>query len=384
MHIIKYKVNNEINRTIYQKSQILAKYLTNRIKYFKIIKDSPIKILGGFAMNKGNLRKWLVESKNVIKKPAAVLTLAALVILIISIAVYVNLKKQVTVVDDGKSTVVTTFQNTVKDLLNDKHIALRREDLVLPSLDSKLRQGMKITIKRAFPITVHVDGKNRILYTAAPKLEDVLKENKIILGSYDKISMPIDSSTYKGMDVVITRVKEKLLTQEEDIPFSTETKTNDDMLRGQTNVIQEGQTGKKQITLKLIYEDGKEVARNVVNETILQNPVTKIVQVGTLGLITTSRGESFRYREMKTMVATAYDYSAGSITATGAWVRRGIVAVDPNVIPLGTRLYIEGYGPAVAADTGGAIKGNIIDVFFPSSEESCNWGRRTVNVYILK
>ncbi|MDI6605317.1 MAG: G5 domain-containing protein [Thermoanaerobacteraceae bacterium] len=335
-------------------------------------------------MNKGNLRKWLVESKNVIKKPAAVLTLAALVILVISIAVYVNLKKQVTVVDDGKSTVVTTFQNTVKDLLNDKHIALRREDLVLPSLDSKLRQGMKITIKRAFPITIHVDGKNRILYTAAPKLKDVLKENKIVLGSYDKISMPIDSSTYKGMDVVITRVKEKLLTQEEDIPFSTETKTNDDMLRGQTNVIQEGQTGKKQITLKLIYEDGKEVARNVVNETILQNPVTKIVQVGTLGLITTSRGESFRYREMKTMVATAYDYSTGSITATGAWVRRGIVAVDPNVIPIGTRLYIEGYGPAVAADTGGAIKGNIIDVFFPSSEESCNWGRRTVNVYILK
>jgi 3D (Asp-Asp-Asp) domain-containing protein len=81
-------------------------------------------------------------------------------------------------------------------------------------------------------------------------------------------------------------------------------------------------------------------------------------------------------------VSTAYTFT-GHHTAVGAKTRRGIIAVDPRVIPMGTRLYIEGYGYGVAADTGGAIKGRKIDVFFESRREALKWGRRTVNVYIL-
>ncbi|EGD50148.1 3D domain-containing protein [Thermoanaerobacter ethanolicus JW 200] len=98
------------------------------------------------------------------------------------------------------------------------------------------------------------------------------------------------------------------------------------------------------------------------------------MHVGTLGVFTTSRGETFRYREIRTMVATAYTNSVTDtgkkpgdpnygITATGTKATRGVIAVDPRVIPLGTRLYVEGYGFGIAADTGGAIKGDKIDVF---------------------
>lgn len=92
-----------------------------------------------------------------------------------------------------------------------------------------------------------------------------------------------------------------------------------------------------------------------------------------------------------TMVATAYSsdprdsQGGGNITATGQNLLANpmAIAVDPNVIPLGTKLHVEGYGVAYAVDTGGAIKGNIIDIHFPTYEQCVAWGRRTVTVTIL-
>lgn len=335
-------------------------------------------------MDTSNRRIWPAVFIDFVKKPAAILILAALVISLVGITVYVNLKKQVIITDNGKSTVVTTFKNTVKDLLAEKNIKIRNEDVVTPSLNSKLKEGMKVNIKRAYPVVIHVDGKDITIYTVKPTLKDVLAQGNITLSPIDKISTPINSSTYSGMNVTITRVNEKIITQDEDIAYETQTVQNDNMIRGQTLVVQEGQNGKREKTVKITYEDGKEVSRQVLKDVVIQNPITKIVQVGTLGLLTTSRGESYRYREMKIMDATAYDAPPGSLTYSGVTVRRGIIAVDPRVIPLGTRLYVEGYGPGVAADIGEAIKGNIIDLFFTSYKEACNWGRRTVRVYILK
>lgn len=335
-------------------------------------------------METGNRRIMTAKLTKFIKKPVVILIMAALAVLIISTVVYVNLNKKVTITDNGKSIVATTFKNTIKDLLSEKHIKLRKEDIIKPSIDSKLKEGMKITIIRSFPVKIHADGKDTTIYTVNSKVKDVLKKAKIALSPYDKISVPIDSAVYNGMSVIIVRVNQTTITQDIDIPFQTQIVKNDDMVRGQTKVVQEGQQGKRQKSIMVTYEDGKEVSRNVIEDKLVQNPITKIVQIGTLGLLTTSRGENFRYREMKVMDATGYDAPPGSLTYSGATVRRGIIAVDPRVIPLGTRLYVEGYGPGIAADTGLAIKGNIIDLFFTSYNEACNWGRRTVRVYILK
>lgn len=108
---------------------------------------------------------------------------------------------------------------------------------------------------------------------------------------------------------------------------------------------------------------------------------------------TVSRGStssSSMHGQVLTMVATGYDDSwecnypyYGQPSYIGLPLARGIVATDPNVIPMGTRLYVEGYGEAIAADQGGAIKGNRIDLFFDSHQEALNWGMRTVKVTIL-
>lgn len=101
--------------------------------------------------------------------------------------------------------------------------------------------------------------------------------------------------------------------------------------------------------------------------------------------VSTNHGE-MAYAACISMEASAYlptDGNGAGITATGAVAQRGIVAVDPDVIPLGTRVYIPGYGTAVAADTGGAIRGNKIDLCMESYGEAINFGRRSVEVYIL-
>ena len=87
--------------------------------------------------------------------------------------------------------------------------------------------------------------------------------------------------------------------------------------------------------------------------------------------------------EPMTFTATAYTWT-GNRTATGTWPSRGTVAVDPRVIPLGTELHIEGYGSAVAADTGGAIQGQRIDLYMDTKHECLQWGRRQVEVRVLE
>jgi 3D (Asp-Asp-Asp) domain-containing protein len=130
--------------------------------------------------------------------------------------------------------------------------------------------------------------------------------------------------------------------------------------------------------------DGKISEQWTQGKKVVKKPVPSVVVRGNLA----SRGLTTR-RTLR-MVATAYDPGPGSCgphanghTAIGMHAGRGVIAVDPRIIPLGTRVYVEGYGAAVAADVGSAIKGNIIDVCFPTRGEALRWGRRYVNVTII-
>lgn len=99
-----------------------------------------------------------------------------------------------------------------------------------------------------------------------------------------------------------------------------------------------------------------------------------------------SNGAPSKYFKVLTVEATAYssqDPGNGNYTATGSRLKKGIVSVDPRLIPLGTKLYVEGYGYAVADDVGGAIKGHRIDLAYDSRSEALQFGRQTVKVYVL-
>jgi len=142
---------------------------------------------------------------------------------------------------------------------------------------------------------------------------------------------------------------------------------------------------------EVILENGKEVARKLVSEQNLKEKKDKIVAVGTKDLaLQVSRGAVETGKEFY-VTSTAYTANCNGCsgrTATGLNLRANpnmkIIAVDPRIIPLGTKVYVEGYGYAVAADTGGAIKGYKIDVFMPSNQDCYRWGRKKVKIKILQ
>ena len=311
-----------------------------------------------------------------------------------------NMKKAISVIVDGKSIEVTTLKSNVTQILKTNNIALGSKDQITVSLDSKVKDGDKIYIKKAVKVKVNVDGKELNIQTAESTVEDMLRAEKITLNSKDKIT-PLKSDSLKsGLSVEITRVKTENIKETKAINFATEVKNSEDLNKGVKKVIQKGKVGQRVITSAVVYENGKEVSRNLVSEEFKSKPVKEIIALGTTSVYSPSRGGDISYTKKLKVRATAYtaDYnctgkSAGDpafgITSTGVKAKRNpngysTVAVDPSVIPLGSKLYVEGYGYAIAEDVGGAIKGNHIDLYYDSSDEMWGWGARNTNIYIVK
>ena len=189
------------------------------------------------------------------------------------------------------------------------------------------------------------------------------------------------------MEIKIDRVVEENLVNKVEIPFETETRENNEMFTDEKKVITKGQVGEKLENLKNTYVNGNLESTEVLKSEITKEPVKEVVEVGTKQGSAAPNGKSAK--RVIVMQATAYDPTAGSKTAMGTRARVGAVAVDPRVIPLGSKLYIESmdgfasYGYATAEDTGGAIKGNRIDLFYSTSSQARNFGRRNVKVYVL-
>ncbi|MDF2677721.1 MAG: hypothetical protein K0Q97_2046 [Bacillota bacterium] len=187
---------------------------------------------------------------------------------------------------------------------------------------------------------------------------------------------------------------------QEGLDYETKIVHNENEFEGYEQVVQAGSAGMKKLVYQELYEDGKLISKDLAEEIVYKVPVDKIVEVGTKQMVvTTSRG-GFRYSQEMDFVASAYDLSFAStgknpgdagygITASGTKAQPGTVAVDPSVIPLGTKLYIAStdgspdYGFATALDTGGAIKGNRIDLFMEDGVKANNFGIRHVKIYIL-
>lgn len=164
---------------------------------------------------------------------------------------------------------------------------------------------------------------------------------------------------------------------------------------GRSKLVARGRPGLVVIALRYTQRDGGPVHRVVLYKALFRKPQPRIVAEG----IEPGTLEAFEAHGLTEMVSVAHGavamfmvataYTAGSAggsgrTASGYRAGHGIVAVDPRVIPLGTRLYIPGYGWAVAGDTGGDIVGNRIDLGFDSLRDAMEFGRRDVTVYRLK
>lgn len=170
------------------------------------------------------------------------------------------------------------------------------------------------------------------------------------------------------------------------IPHSVSYEVSRTIASGRTMPKNKGKDGTLITTYKITFVNGKPVSKVALSQKRIE-PVNEVVVMGK-PTFNVSRS-SFNRKKTISMSATGYDTSPQTLpgssgrTATGMPARFGVVAVDPRVIPLGTYVYVDGYGFAIAADTGGAIKGNKIDLCFDSRRESMAWGRRTVKVHVL-
>lgn len=305
---------------------------------------------------------------------------------------------------------VRTFQKNVGGILQKQGIVLSDEDKMNVSFDTRLTDDMVIEIYRAMPIKITAMGETKEYLTTRRKVGEIFEELGFQANEKDIVTPNLTDVVASGADLTLIKTAEEIVTEDEEIPFTVKEKINKDMNSGESKVAQAGQNGIKRYSYQISYQDGVEVSRELVGEEVLVEAVDEVKEVGAKVTAANfqiasagsmpSRGGSLSYSKVLQCSATAYDLSYESCgkypgqpgygrTATGMQAQYGVVAVDPRVIPLGTRLYIEAmdgswtYGYAVAGDTGGAIKGNKVDLFFNTAAEVRKFGRRPARVYIL-
>ena len=248
-------------------------------------------------------------------------------------------------------------------------------------------------------ISLVVKGEEIKVSSFKKTVRELLSENEIQYDDDDIITPSLSSELEDYMEVKVVEVTQSQLTEKEDIPYSVKLIDDNDLLKGKTKVTQEGKSGEKEITYNLTYYDGKLVKKALEGEKVSQEPVDKIVKKGIKEEVeevvvasrsTTSRNSnsseskaSSASKNGKHMVVQATAYAGDTITSTGTVPKWGTIAVDPKVIPYGSKVYIPQFNKTfIAEDCGGAVKGNIIDIFMGSEAECYKWGRRTIDIYI--
>ncbi len=331
-------------------------------------------------------------------KKIIILILAVVAIMVLN-GVMMNIKT-VMIFDEHTVIETRTLAITVAQVLDQHQLTLQESDYIYPAPDERIKRHEEIIIKRSVPVTIEVDGEVIPLMTYHKTIDEALSQADIILSKQDILNYSLEEAIEKDMQITITRVESRVDTVIEEIDYEEISRPNEQMDKGKTALIQQGVVGEKGKQYSVILHDGNEVLRELITEKILREPVDKITEYGTVKTHKSAEGELFRYEKMLRMRATAYNLSYEScgkhpdhphygITFTGMKAQHGVVAVDPNTIPLHTLLYIEGadgswaYGFSIAGDIGSAVKGDIIDLFY-DEDDVMQYGVRPVNVYILK
>jgi 3D (Asp-Asp-Asp) domain-containing protein len=187
----------------------------------------------------------------------------------------------------------------------------------------------------------------------------------------------------------LNRVRVAVRTESEAIPYAVKYRFNADLAKGEVKKLFFGETGQILRRYSQVFVDGKLAGENL-DEEVRIDAMDAIFEMGPQGFDPKAEAVDFNRASVMTLEATAYTPDAGrgkyatGITKTGRKAEYGIVAVDPKVIPLHTLVFVEGYGFAIAADIGGAIKGNRLDVCIESHREAIKWGRKDVKVHVFQ
>ena len=288
--------------------------------------------------------------------------------------------------DDGALLTVETASETVGEALFEAGITLYLADSVAPDLSAPVVRDMQITVDRSRLVTISADGAAVEARASGSTVADALAEAGIALIGQD-YAIPADTAPLlPGMRIRVIRVTEETLSERETLPYVTIYQADPALELDQRAVVQAGQAGLRQTTIRVRRENGFEVSRTVEESGVLQEPVDEVIAYGTnivLRMVDTPEGPLQYWRRLR-MYATSYHPQAlggDSITAIGETLRKGIVGSDPRIIPYRSQVYVPGYGVGMMADTGSFPRPLWIDLGY----DDHNWvsWARTVDVYLL-
>lgn len=267
-------------------------------------------------------------------------------------------------------------------------------------------------------VTVVVSGQVRKGWvpTSVETVKDVVQAMNLNINPYDKVQPVSSAHAYNGIKIRITRVRNIVKTRVISIPSEVRYQVTTALRPGSTKKIQSGRSGRIEVSQRIWFKDGVPTKREDLGRKQVSEPQDTILAVGAnyaympgripyhnryasaYGLASRygsprDRMESYQTKTLRrmrsiTLVATGYspdprENGGWSSTTTGLPIGYGAAAVDPSVVPLGTKLYVEGYGYAFACDTGSAIRGHRIDLAYNSYSEANSKGHRKVRAWIL-
>ena len=307
-------------------------------------------------------------------------------------------------ITDGDQTVYhTSFASDPEKVLDEAGFRLEMGDFYTTQAEDGIYD---ITVQRAVNVTVNNCGHEMMVISYGETVEALLSRLGIPAEGEYRVDLPLDTRLDRDMTVTVTRLMQVEQTYTVDVPFTVRYEEDPTMPEDEERILVKGEAGQVLRTANVTYHNADEVSRTVVEEKVLTEPQEQVVARGTGeavgqsegkpiigdGYIILPSGEKLTYYKKSTFKASAYthmDAGCDMTTATGSKVRWGVVAVDPKVIPYGTRMFIVNkgggyvYGLATAEDCGGAIQGKRIDLYMPTLREAFAFGRQDCTVYFL-
>lgn len=293
-----------------------------------------------------------------------------------------DITRQITIQYDGQKTELRTNESNPQLIIEAAGVPFHKGDSwKLAGPNRSLQDGSVIQIIRAKEFTVVRNGKEEVYRSSKETVGQALKSLGI---SFKKSRIYPDAKQElkDGMRVYVLDKGEELHFGEAEVEIPVQYIEDYNRNFGENLIKDGGKPGKSRVISKRVANADGSHSITELGREIVQEPKTKVILKGMAMSVKTPDGYK-RYK--KKMIAEASAYVAtGNPTAVGIYPYVGIVAVDPRVIPLYTKMYIPGYGIAMAGDTGGYIIGNRIDLFYDDYNAAIQFGRRNIEIYILE
>lgn len=309
------------------------------------------------------------------------LMLAVFVITLVPFLTGFDIVRHVSVEVDGKTQEVRTNASKPRQILQEAGVVLAPGDgWRLKGANKQVQDGSVIQVVRGVPFVVIRGEETKEYKSSKETVGAALKDIGI---SYNKKRVYPDSQDKleAGMEIYVLEKDEELEFSEVSMDIPVKYEEDHNVLFGKENVAHPGKEGKQTVISKRVKQkDGSHAVKELARKVTLE-PEAKVIRKGMAMSVYTPEGYK-RYTKKISAESTAY-VATGNRTSIGLVPYEGIVAVDPRFIPYYTKMYIPGYGIAMAGDTGGDMLHHRIDLFFNSYNRAIQWGRRHVDVYIL-